>query len=237
MVANRSFVSENWSTLITTSKNRAHKIQACERHTNKINKLEMHAGLSEDLERQASNKMESSGSTRTAVKLAIVTLAANNENQAEWLTSVRNYAREKNIMHLMMKQHQRYRDLRASDLDNSVRAINSAKESNNGSSSSSNNDQNPEAKEAASTEDKQVVEATAVKTEHGTTTGGQVVTNLTEMDDFENLFMSKMVIFLDSTGANEGAKASKARFGFSTQLSMSTPHHRAKLVTWIEGDI
>jgi len=57
------------------------------------------------------------------------------------------------------------------------------------------------------------------------------------MDDFENLFMSKMVIFQDSTGANEGAKASKACFGFPTQLSMSTPHHRAKLVTWIEGDI
>ena len=63
------------------------------------------------------------------------------------------------------------------------------------------------------------------------------MTNLAEMDDFENLFMSKMVIFQDSTGANEGAKASKACFGFSTQLSMFTPHHRAKLVTWIEGDI
>ena len=177
----------------------------------------MHAGLSEDRQRQASNKMEGSKATRTAVKLAIITLSANNENQAEWLTSVRNYAREKNIMHLMMKQHQRYRDLRASDLDNSARAISSTKESINISSSSSSSnidDQNAEAKEAASTEDKQVVAAAAVKTEHGTTVGGQIVTDLTEMDDFENLFMSKMVIFLDPTGTNEGAKASKARFGF-----------------------
>ena len=82
-----------------------------------------------------------------------------------------------------------------------------------------------------------MLQAAVVKEESYVPASEHGLLDLTDLDDYENLVMKKVRVFLDMHGKPENKVQSKKRFDLSNQLVLSAPHHKHKLRTWIEGDI
>ena len=174
------------------------------------------------------------------MKQRIITLHADNSNQEEWISSVRTEQRMNNIMHLAVKSMSVHRCLKTADLIASAEASGKAASSKDASSIKAEAEQEgedgEEAKEA-NEKPEDMLQAAVVKKESDVPASEHGLLDLTDLDDYENLFMDKVRVFLDIQGKPENKIQSKKRFDLSNQLVLSAPHHKHKLRTWIEGDI
>ena len=237
MVANRviRFEQRVRSTSSATKQRQNTEKQACERHTYENINDNAHCRT----KRVTARNMESKRAT-THMKQRIITLHADNSNQEEWISSVRTEQRMNNIMHLAVKSMSVHRCLKTADLIASAEASGKAASSKDASSIKAEAEQEgedgEEAKEAnEKPEDR--LQAAVVKKESDVPASEHGLLDLTDLDDYENLFMEKVRVFLDIKGEPENKIQSKKRFDLSNQLVLSAPHHKHKLRTWVEGDI
>ena len=156
-------------------------------------------------------------------------LAKDNGNQERWLASLRLFARAHGQVCFLMEKHNRFRKLDADDLSmvgplgspikrtaagDAAAALASPQKGSGASSTSASGEQ-------AKLE---------LKLEQS------LYDDMADLDDVERQLMANMVVFLGPDGDAERPDIAQKRFAFSKALFESTPHHRHKLKTWVEGD-
>ena len=172
-------------------------------------------------------------------KQRILTLDADDANQEEWISSMRNEARTNNIIHLVMKGMSENRSLETADLVASAKASSKADASTKAEEAEeAEGAEEQETEGKADEESAQAAKGEVIKAEVNTPIAEvHTLLDLTHLDDHEDLVMRKVRVFLDVYGNPENKIQSKKRFSFSNQLVLSAPHHKHKLRTWVEGDI